>query len=212
MTNLQSNRRWRQHLADERAEAGVYRDPAGRRTGEEWEILLALAEAETRHEKHWLDMLGDKVGKPRGGSLRTRFVGFLARHFGSVFVLALALALARRAEARSPYARDLHRHHGRRRADPRGSRPRAGHARKKQAFWKLPRRRRRRQRRVRQLALLMAISASGASNALVLLRGVAGLLAGALSWGPGKTTSSVPSANCSRHQHRTRTHRRGFRT
>ena len=83
-------RRWRQYLADERAEAGVYRDLAGRRSGEEREILLALAEAETRHEQHWLDLLGDKVGKARRGSLRTRFVGFLARHFGSVFVLALA--------------------------------------------------------------------------------------------------------------------------
>ena len=51
-------RRWRQYLADERAEAAVYRDIASRRTGEEREILLALAEAERRHEQHWLDLLG----------------------------------------------------------------------------------------------------------------------------------------------------------
>ena len=41
-------RRWRQYLADERAEAAVYRDIASRRTGEERAILLALAEAERR--------------------------------------------------------------------------------------------------------------------------------------------------------------------
>src|SRR3954463_16821856 len=90
-------RRWRQYLADERAEAAVYRDLAGRRTGEEREILLALAAAEVRHEQHWLTLLGDDVGKPRRGDVRSRILGFLARHFGSVFVLALA----QRAEARS---------------------------------------------------------------------------------------------------------------
>jgi hypothetical protein len=41
-------RRWRQYLADEQAEAAVYRDLAGRRTGEEREILFALADAEGR--------------------------------------------------------------------------------------------------------------------------------------------------------------------
>ena len=43
-------RRWRQYLADERAEAAVYRELAQRRDGEERQILLALAEAEGRHE------------------------------------------------------------------------------------------------------------------------------------------------------------------
>src|SRR4051794_21629357 len=88
-------RRWRRYLADERAEAAVYRDLASRRTGEEREILLALAAAEARHEQHWIDLLGDKVGPVRRGALRTRALGWLARRFGSVFVLALA----QRAEA-----------------------------------------------------------------------------------------------------------------
>ena len=35
--------RWRRYLADERAEAAVYRELAARRDGEEREILLALA-------------------------------------------------------------------------------------------------------------------------------------------------------------------------
>src|SRR3712207_4587870 len=46
-------KRWRQYLADERAEAAVYRDLAQNRSGEERAILLALAEAEGRHEAHW---------------------------------------------------------------------------------------------------------------------------------------------------------------
>jgi hypothetical protein len=45
-------KRWRQYLADERAEASVYRDLAQNRSGEERAILLALAEAEGRHEAH----------------------------------------------------------------------------------------------------------------------------------------------------------------
>ena len=87
---------------DERAEARVYRDLAQNRSGEERAILLALAEAEGRHEAHWLQLLGENAGRPRPASLRSQFLGFLARHFGSVFVLALA----QRAESRSPYAND----------------------------------------------------------------------------------------------------------
>jgi len=181
-------RRWRQYLADERAEAGVYRDLAGRRSGEEREILLALAEAETRHEQHWLDLLGDKVGKARRGSLRTRFVGFLARHFGSVFVLALA----QRAEARSPYARDAHAtdtmaadeqiHEEIVRALATRGRNRLSGSFRAAVFGA-------NDGLVSNLSLVMGISASGASNAVVLLSGVAGLLAGALSMGAGEYVS-----------------------
>src|SRR6187200_912356 len=96
-------RRWRQYLADERSEAAGYRRLAERRTGEEREILLALADAEKRHESHWLDLLGDDVGQPRRRSLRTRLLVFLAAHFGGVFVLALM----QRAEGRSPYEREV---------------------------------------------------------------------------------------------------------
>ena len=91
-------KRWRRYLADERAEAAVYRELAERKKGQEREILLGLADAEGRHENHWLELLGDQVGAPVRGDLRTRFLAFLARHFGSLFVLALA----QRAEARSP--------------------------------------------------------------------------------------------------------------
>ena len=81
-------RRWRQYLADERAEAAGYRELGERRTGEEREILLALADAEKRHESHWLDLLGDDAVPPRRSSMRTRLLVFLAKHFGTVFVIA----------------------------------------------------------------------------------------------------------------------------
>ena len=45
----------------------VYRDLAARRTGEEREILLALADAEGRHEAHWLDLLGGEAYVDRPG-------------------------------------------------------------------------------------------------------------------------------------------------
>src|SRR5690606_35145262 len=93
---------WRGYLADERAEARVYRELAARRPGEAREIFLAPAEAEGRHEEHWPTPLGEPVGRRRRGSWRTRILAVLARRFGSVFVLALA----QQAEARSEYAAD----------------------------------------------------------------------------------------------------------
>jgi hypothetical protein len=197
-------RRWRQYLADERAEAGVYRDLAGRRTGEEREILLALGEAETRHEQHWVDLLGVNAGRARRGSLRTRFLGFLARHFGSVFVLALA----QRAEARSPYAREVH-------ATDAMAADEQIHVEVVRALATRGRNRLSGSFRaavfgandglVSNLSLVMAISASGASNGVVLLSGVAGLLAGALSMGAGEYVS----VRSQRELLEASTHRRG---
>jgi VIT1/CCC1 family predicted Fe2+/Mn2+ transporter len=181
-------RRWRQYLADERAEAAVYRDIASRRSGEEREILLALAEAERRHEQHWLDLLGDDVGRPRRGDLRTRTLGVLARRFGSVFVLALA----QRAEARSGYDED---------ADATATMA-ADEAIHEEVVRGLATRGRNRisgtfraavfganDGLVSNLALVLGIGASGAATSTVLLTGLAGLLAGALSMGAGEYVS-----------------------
>ncbi|WP_456846182.1 VIT1/CCC1 transporter family protein [Cellulomonas sp. P5_C6] len=181
-------RRWRKYLADERAEAAVYRDIASRRTGEERDILLALAEAEGRHEQHWLDLLGDDVGRPLRGDFRTRTLGFLARRFGSVFVLALA----QRAEARSGYEDDED-------ATPAMAADEAIH---EEVVRGLATRGRNRisgtfraavfganDGLVSNLALVLGIGASGASTATVLLTGLAGLLAGALSMGAGEYVS-----------------------
>ncbi|MFK3670537.1 VIT1/CCC1 transporter family protein [Leifsonia aquatica] len=181
-------RRWRRYLADERAEASVYRDLAQRRTGEEREILLALAEAEGRHEQHWLDLLGDQVGKPLRGDIRTRMLGFLARRFGSVFVLALA----QRAEARSPYATDAD-------ATPQMAADEQVHEEVVRALAARGRQRLSGTFRaavfgandglVSNLALVLGVSASGVATHVVLLTGVSGLLAGALSMGAGEYVS-----------------------
>ncbi len=181
-------KRWRRYLADERAEGAVYRDLAGRRDGEERDILLALADAERRHEQHWLDLLGDDLGRPLRGDLRTRVLGLLARRFGSVFVLALA----QRAEARSPYESDAD-------ATPAMAADERIH---EEVVRGLAARGRNRisgtfraavfganDGLVSNLALVAGISASGAGSTTVLLTGVAGLLAGALSMGAGEFVS-----------------------
>ncbi|RAE97652.1 rubrerythrin family protein, partial [Burkholderia multivorans] len=58
-------RRWQRYLANERLEERVYRDLAARRTGEDREILLALATAESRHQQHWISLLGEHAEKKR---------------------------------------------------------------------------------------------------------------------------------------------------
>jgi VIT1/CCC1 family predicted Fe2+/Mn2+ transporter len=96
-------RRWRRRLADEEAEAATYRHLAGRREGEEREILLLLAEAEARHAAHWRTLLGTQVPARPRASARILTLSFLARRFGTIFVLAAA----QRAENRSPNHRDV---------------------------------------------------------------------------------------------------------
>lgn len=181
-------RRWRRYLADERAEAAVYRDLASRRQGEEREILLALAEAERRHEQHWVTLLGDRAGRPLRGDLRTRMLGWLARRFGSVFVLALA----QRAEARSPYADDVD-------ATPQMAADEQVHEEVVRALAARGRQRLSGTFRaavfgandglVSNLALVLGVSASGVPTHVVLLTGISGLLAGALSMGAGEYVS-----------------------
>ena len=181
-------KRWRQYLADERAEAAVYRDLASRRAGEEREILLALADAEGRHEQHWRNLLGDRVGMPLRGDIRTRILGVLARRFGSVFVLALA----QRAETRSPYATDAD-------ATEAMTADEQIHAEVIRALAARGRNRLSGTFRaavfgandglVSNLALVLGISGSGVSNQIVLVTGLAGLLAGALSMGAGEYVS-----------------------
>jgi VIT1/CCC1 family predicted Fe2+/Mn2+ transporter len=181
-------RRWRRYLADERAEAAVYRDLASRRTGEERDILLALAEAERRHEQHWLDLLGNDVGKPLKGDWRTRMLGFLARRFGGVFVLALA----QRAEARSAYegevyatatmAADEQIHEEVVRGLATRGRNRLSGTFRAAVFGA-------NDGLVSNLALVLGIGASGVSTGTILVTGLAGLLAGALSMGAGEYVS-----------------------
>jgi VIT1/CCC1 family predicted Fe2+/Mn2+ transporter len=188
MTSPATVRRWRKYLANERAEAAVYRDLAGRRSGEEREILLALADAEARHEAHWLALLGDQAGRPLHGDIRTRALGWLARRFGSVFVLALA----QRAEARSPYEDDVD-------ATPAMAADERIH---EEVVRGLATRGRNRlsgtfraavfganDGLVSNLALVLGIGATGVSTPIIFATGLAGLLAGALSMGAGEFVS-----------------------
>ena len=191
MTQIPSHatlRRWRRRLADEREEAKVYRDLASRRTGEERDILLRLAVAEERHAAHWEGLLGPEAGTVRRGSGRLRLLAFLARRFGSVFVLALA----QRAETRSPYPSDAD-------ATPAMAADERIH---EEVVRGLAARGRARvsgtfraavfganDGLVSNLALVLGVIGGGASSAGVVLTGLAGLLAGALSMGAGEFVS-----------------------
>ncbi len=184
----QSLRRWRRRLADERAEAEVYRNLASQRSGEEREILLGLADAEERHIAHWERLLGEHVGRKKRGDLRTRLLAAMARRFGSVFVLALA----QRAESRSSYERD---------SDATAAMA-ADELIHEEVVRGLAARGRKRlsgtfraavfganDGLVSNLALVLGIVGAGAGADTVLLTGLAGLLAGALSMAAGEYIS-----------------------
>ena len=181
-------RRWATYLVNERAEARVYRELAGRRTGEEREILLALAEAEGRHEAHWLGLLGEEPARLPRPDVRTRLLGAMAKSFGSIFVLALA----QNAEARSPYddepyatatmAADEKVHHEVVRGLAARGRRRLSGTFRAAVFGA-------NDGLVSNLALVMGIGATGVSSQFVLFSGIAGLLAGALSMGAGEFVS-----------------------
>jgi hypothetical protein len=196
-----SLRRWRRHLADEREEAAVYRNLAARRDGEEREILLGLADAEERHIAHWERLLGDQEGPRRRGNLRTRLLSAAARRFGSVFVLALA----QRAEGRSPYEQDAD-------ATPAMAADEQIH---EEVVRGLAARGRARvsgtfraavfganDGLVSNLALVLGVSGGGAAASTVLLTGLAGLLAGRCPWRRASTSRCGRSRSCWRRRRR----------
>lgn len=166
----------------------MYRDLASRRSGPDAEILVELAEAERRHEHHWLALLGPEADRPTRVDIRTRLLGLLARRFGSVFVLALL----QRAEGRSPYEDEAD-------ATPQMAADERIH---EEVIRSLAMRGRSRisgtfraavfganDGLVSNLALVIGVGAAGASTELVLVTGIAGLLAGALSMGAGEYVS-----------------------
>lgn len=181
-------RRWARYLVDERAEAEVYRALAERRSGEEREILTALADAERRHEDHWLELLGGEPTRLPRASVGSRMLGMLARRFGSIFVLALA----QNAEGRSPYENEPF-------ATARMAADERIHSEVVRGLAARGRRRLSGTFRaavfgandglVSNLALVLGIGATGVAPQFVLFSGVAGLLAGALSMGAGEYVS-----------------------
>ncbi|WP_460802317.1 VIT1/CCC1 transporter family protein [Microbacterium sp. GXF6406] len=181
-------RRWARYLVEERLEGRVYEQLAERRSGEEREILQSLADAERRHEKHWLDLLGGEPARlPRAG-IRSRLLAWMAGRLGSVFVLVLAQS----AEARSPYDSEQYataamradeKIHGEvvRGLAARGRRRLSGSFRA--AVFGAN------DGLVSNLALVLGIGATGVGSTFVLFSGIAGLLAGALSMGAGEFVS-----------------------
>lgn len=181
-------KRWRRYLADEESEARIYRYLARRAEGTDREILLQVAEAEKRHQQHWRDMLGEHADIHVRPSIQSQLLQFLAKNFGSVFILAMA----QRAESRSPYAEDPD-------ATEEMAADEAIHEEIIRALATSGREKLSGNFRaavfgandglVSNLALTMGITASGASSSMVLLSGIAGLLAGALSMAAGEFVS-----------------------
>lgn len=181
-------RRWQRYLADEIAEGQIYRDLAKRSKRPEKDILIGLADAEERHAQHWRDLLGEHAEVRRRPSLHRALLRFLARIFGSVFVLALM----QRAESNTPYTADsevpreiaadeaIHEEVVRGLA-ARGRETMAGNFRA--AVFGAN------DGLVSNLALVMGIGATGVAPSVVLFTGIAGLLAGALSMGAGEYVS-----------------------
>ncbi|MGV1034897.1 MAG: VIT1/CCC1 transporter family protein [Microbacteriaceae bacterium] len=188
MASAADRRRWSRYLANERAEAELYRQLAEKATGDDRDILLALVAAETRHAYHWIDLLGPDAAIQRRPDLRTRFFGWGARRFGTIFVLALA----QQAESRSPYADD---------ADATKAmaadelihsevvRNLAVHGRRKLSGTFRAAVFGANDGLVSNLALVMGIGATGAAPSVVLFSGIAGLLAGAMSMAAGEYIS-----------------------
>jgi VIT1/CCC1 family predicted Fe2+/Mn2+ transporter len=186
--SAKDRRRWTRYLVDERGEARVYRELAARRTGEERDILTALADAEGRHAEHWLELLGGEPERMPRGSVSSRLLGWMARRFGSIFVLALAQI----AEDRSPYedepyatarmAADERVHHEVVRGLAARGRRRLSGTFRAAVFGA-------NDGLVSNLALVLGIGATGVAPGFVLFSGIAGLLAGALSMGAGEFVS-----------------------
>lgn len=181
-------RRWRRYLAEERMEAQTYRNLAARQQGHQREIMLELAEAEGRHEAHWVALLGDRAEPPPPPALIPRLRAALAARFGSIFVLALA----QRSEQRTAYdldgdapnqmAADEHIHGEVVRSLAAESRSQIAGPFRAGVFGA-------NDGLVSNLALILGVVATGMDTNHVLAAGVAGLLAGSLSMGAGEWIS-----------------------
>ena len=166
----------------------MYRDLARHRTGEEREILLALAEAEGRHAAHWEQLLGENVGAPHRGDIRFRLLAWLARRGGA----ARGPPPPPRAAAPATYEVDVD-------ATPTMAADERIH---EEVVRGLATRGRNQlsgtfraavfganDGLVSNLALVIGVAAAGTPNRIVLITGLAGLLSGALSMGAGEFIS-----------------------
>ncbi len=82
--------------ADELAGAALYRALAERAGDQRRDVLLELADAEERHAAHWAKLLAERGitdPTPPRASLRVRVLSFMARRLGTDTVLPLVLKL-----------------------------------------------------------------------------------------------------------------------
>lgn len=169
-------------------EADTYRTLARRRTGEQRDVLLALAAAEERHEAHWLDLLGPHALPAPRPSLSGRVSAALAHMFGTIFILAMAQRSEQRHrydaddDATAQMAADEHIHGEVVRGLTAQSRQALAGTFRAAVFGA-------NDGLVSNLALIMGIAATQASSHTVIVTGVAGLLAGALSMAAGEWVS-----------------------
>jgi VIT1/CCC1 family predicted Fe2+/Mn2+ transporter len=180
--------RHRRRLAQEQDAATVYRALARQRHGEDREILLALARAEERHAAHWSAQLHPAERAPRRLGVRARVLCWLARRLGSLLVLALV----QRAEAAGDYD-----------AEPDATAAMAADERVHALVVAgLAQRHRARASGwfraavfgandglVSNFSLVLGMAGAGSSSQVILLAGLAGLLAGALSMAAGEYIS-----------------------
>jgi VIT1/CCC1 family predicted Fe2+/Mn2+ transporter len=200
--------RWRELLAGERDAIALYSRIAAGETGERREIFEQLAAVERRHAAHWegkLRAAGAPVSPPGRPSLRTRLIAAAAGRFTTARVLPL-IERAERADA-GIYDNEPD-------AAPGMAADEHGHAR---TIAKLidggrpdPRQRIARRERwhrtdrsgalragvfgvsdglVSNTALVMGVAGSGVAHKVILLTGIAGLLAGAFSMAAGEYVS-----------------------
>jgi len=182
-------------MADELDGAAVYRALAERAHGERRDILLGLAEAEERHARHWaakLTELGEdppRVAAHQVGG-RARLLAWIARRLG----VGAVIPLLERGEASEISRYD---------ADPAAPAhmvvDERVHARVVAGLFPSWRARTSGGLRagvfgvndglVSNLALVMGMAGGQASNEVIVLAGLAGLLGGALSMGAGEFIS-----------------------
>ena len=184
-----AHNRYRRNLARERDAAAVYRALASRRAGEARASLLALARAEERHARHWASLLGeDGEDEPVRFGWRARLLAWLARRVSSLLVLSVV----QRAELDGSYDADKE-------ATAQMAADERVHARVVEGLA--------RQRRARasgllraslfgindglvsNVSLVLGMAGAGGNRAVVLLAGLTGLLAGALSMAAGEYVS-----------------------
>jgi VIT1/CCC1 family predicted Fe2+/Mn2+ transporter len=180
--------RYQRLLAREQGAASVYRALAQRRSGEEREILLALARAEERHAAHWAAKLHPSDRRRHRPGVRARVLGWLARRLGSLVVLGLV----QRAEAAGDYEGDPEATAAMAADEQTHALVVAGlaqRARARSSGWFRAAVFGVNDGLVSNFSLVLGMAGAGSSPQVVLLAGLAGLLAGALSMAAGEYIS-----------------------